>query len=61
MKVYACYLRVQKVEHWEIISEDIQFITSSGFEARDWSRTGCIYSDVDKVYLTHYFEEFELQ
>lgn len=61
MKVYACYLRVQKVEHWEIISDDVQFMTSSQEKARDWSRGDSKYSDDHYFYYTTYYREFELQ
>lgn len=61
MKVYACYLRVQKVEHWEIVSDDIQFITSSFQDARDWVNKFEAYSEDNHSYYTHYYKEFELQ
>lgn len=61
MKVYACYLRVQKVEHWAIVSDDIQFIPKSSEKARDWSRKDQSYSESNRLYYTHYYKEFELQ
>lgn len=61
MKVYACYLKVQKVEHWEIIFDDVQFITDSPDKAFEWSRKCYMYMGEHTVYHTYYYKEFELQ
>ena len=61
MKVYACYLRIQKVEHWEIVSEDVQFITDSYQKAVEEVIDGSWYSEDGYFFYTPYYKEFDLQ
>lgn len=61
MKVYACYLKVQKVEHWEIVSDDVEFITDSLLKANCWKMKSEGVSQNGVYINTRYFKEFELQ
>lgn len=61
MKVYACYHRLQALEFWEIISDDVVFITASNSIALEWEKSSEEKSS-DGLYVhIKYYKEFNLQ
>lgn len=58
MIVYACY---RKLQFWDIISEDVIFITDDILKAQEWeNRSEEVSKDGEFVHIC-YYKEFELQ
>lgn len=61
MIVYACYRRLQAIQFWNIISEDVIFITDDILKAQEWeNRSEKVSKDGEFVHI-RYYKEFELQ
>lgn len=61
MKVYACYRKLQAVQFWNIISEDVIFIADDILKAQEWeNRSEKVSKDGEFVHI-RYYKEFELQ
>ena len=61
MKVYACYRKLQAIQFWNIILEDVIFITDDILKAQEWeNRSEKVSKDGEYVHI-RYYKEFELQ
>lgn len=61
MKVYACYHKVQRIEHWTILQDNLEFITQSLWKAIKWEENVDGFTDNGKIIHTRYYKEFDLQ
>lgn len=59
MKVYVCYHKVQRIEYWTVMKDEIEFITQSLWKAVQWEKN--TEGSDDKYSHTRYYKEFDLQ
>jgi len=59
MKVYACYHKVQRIEYWTVMKDELEFITQSLWKAVQWEKD--TEDSDDKYSHTRYYKEFDLQ